>query len=200
LGVGRGNILVEVFIMKSRRLVLFVSILATAALGGLSSVHAQEPPKKVDAPPEKQEPVELKSGDNQGATIGGTSDMEDTGTTDTMQLAAQVDAQMQRVGVMVEKAQSLSRLFGDLAALHEGADKSEILMMQRMSDSMGAMAGEVKMSLQQYKKMLGDETASESGTIKADVQRLKGVMDGIVDQIAQGLQMLQAMQAQLGQG
>ena len=42
---------------------------------------------------------------------------------------------------------------------------------------MEMMAGEMVTSLQQYKKMLDDETYTDSGRVKAEVQSLKGVME-----------------------
>ncbi len=115
-------------------------------------------------------------------------------------VVAQIDATLQRMTALTKQAQSLSKSFGELAAAHHGADRSEVLMMQRMSDSMGTMAGEIKMSLQQYKTMIEDETSSQSGAMKTEVRALKGVIDGIAKNVEEGIQTLQKMQTALGQG
>lgn len=172
----------------------FVAVATFSPLSG----HAQEAPKKGDAPRQPTEPEELKPVLNPGAAAGATGEVGSA--MNYMDLMAQVDAAIQRMDALAVDAKALSVSFGNLASLHEGADRSEILMMQRMSDSMGMMAGETKVSLQQYKNLLNDETANESGQVKAEVQGLKSVMDGIVREIEQGLQTLHAMQAQLGQG
>jgi phage-related protein len=186
--------------MKSSMSVSVIAILAIVAIAGFASVrgYAQEPPKKGDYPKPPQTPPELKPQTTPTGSAGAVGYAEaDMNYAD---LALMVDESIARMEVAVEKARTLSTSFGELSALHEGADKSEILMMQRMSGSMGSMAAEMKVSLQQYKKLLDDETATESGKVKTEVQNLKGVMDGITNQIDQGLQTLQSMLAQLGQG
>jgi hypothetical protein len=126
--------------------------------------------------------------------------MDETSNVDYMNRMMEVDSTMRRVATLMEKSQTLSKSFSELAADHHGADKSEILMMQRMSDSMGTIAGEIKVSLQQYKKMLGDETTSESGRMKTEVQSFQGVLDGMASHIDEVLGTLQTLQVQLGQG
>jgi phage-related tail protein len=101
---------------------------------------------------------------------------------------------------LMEISATLSKSFAELATLHQGADKSEIQMMQRMSDSMGILAGEVKTTLQQYSKMLHDETTSESKPVRAEVDNLADLMTVIADQISEAVQTLQKLDAQLGQG
>lgn len=114
--------------------------------------------------------------------------------------STQIDSTMLRMSTLIEQSESLSKSFAQLAQLHHGADKSEVLMMQRMSDAMGAMAEEVRASLDVYKKMLGDETASDTGTMKEEVEGLKGILDGIAVQIDLALTTLQRLRLQLGQG
>ena len=111
--------------------------------------------------------------------------------------STQVDSTMQRMATIIETSQELSNSFAQLAERHHGADRSEVLMMQRMSDAMGAIAGEVKMSMAVYKKMLDDETASDTATMKVEVDNLKRVLDIIAVQVDLGIDMLQRLRLQL---
>jgi hypothetical protein len=175
------------------------AILSLVVAGALSPVWGDpqvDPQKRQGAPPQPIQP-EPKTPTDQPAQAGGMDDMNNMDYATRMM---QVDSSMQRVHILFEKSQTLSKSFGKLAVAHHGADKSEILMMQRMSDSMGTMAGELNTTLQQYKKMLGDETVSESGKMKTEVQSLKGYMDSIAGHVEEALQTLQKLQAQLGQG
>ncbi len=186
--------------MKTRMSLAIAAVFALVVVGALSSVWGdpqQEPSRTRPVPPSPPTPPESKIPTGQSGQLGG---MDDMGNVDYMNLMMQVDSTMQRMTVLMEKSQKISKSFGELAAPHHGADKSEILMMQRMSESMGTMAGEVKMSLQQYKKMLQDETASESGKMKGEIQSLKDVLDDIAGHIDEALQTLQMLQEQLGQG
>jgi len=185
--------------MRNRILVAVTAVLALAFAGSLSSAWAgpqQESPQKG---PERQTspvPDETKLQAQGGEVMG----MNDSTNADYESLRIQVDAMMQRMKTLTEKAQSYSKSFGELAAAHHGADRSEILMMQRMSDSMGMMAGEIKVSLQQYKDMLDDETASDSGAMRVEVQSFKGILDGIARYIEGAVNTLQTLQERLGQG
>jgi hypothetical protein len=117
-----------------------------------------------------------------------------------MTVIMQIDSMMQRADRLKHRAASYSQSFGALAENHHGADKKEILMMQRMSDSMGVMAGEIRMSLEQYKDMLEDETPSESGMAKAEVLSFKDVLDSIERDVDRAVNTLQTLQERLGQG
>jgi hypothetical protein len=121
-------------------------------------------------------------------------------TLDDESLKAQVDSTLLWMQSVISDAQSLSASFATLAPAHHGADRSEILMMQRMSDAMATMAGEVMTTLRQYKTMLDDETASDTGAMKADVQELKAAIVVIAGEVADAVQSLHRLQAQLGQG
>jgi hypothetical protein len=186
--------------MKTRVLIAVTAILAFAVAGSVSSVRAQmqqqSPPKKGKQLPTSPGPSQTTI-ENKGGVLGGT---EETAGTDHLSVIVQVDSMMQRMTLLRERAQSYSKSFGALAAAHHGADKSEILMMQRMSDSMGVMAGEITVSLQQYKDMLEDETTSESGGTKAEVESFRGTLDGIARYIEGAVNTLQALQERLGQG
>jgi hypothetical protein len=183
--------------MKTTMSLAISVIIAFVVAGPISSVWGQdqqEPKTTRPLPPPTPPPPATPE---QGGQLGGMDDMTDV---NYMNLMMQVDSTMQRMTILVGESQALSKSFAELAASHHGADKSEILMMQRMSDSMGVMAGEIKMSLQQYRKMLEDETVSESGRMKAEVQSFKGMLDGIVTHIEQSLQTLELLKGQLGQG
>jgi hypothetical protein len=95
---------------------------------------------------------------------------------------------------------ALSQSFSSLATLHHGADRSEILMMVRVSDAMGSMAAELKMTLAQYKHMLDDESSTESGAMKSEVDGLQAAMQVIAGEVNDAIQTLRRLEAQLGQG
>jgi hypothetical protein len=184
--------------MKKGLLFTTAAVLALAV--GISSVWAQsqtEPQKRQQGPTQVTPPDQKPP---TGQPTGQPGGMEDLQNADHAAVIAQVDATVERMTALAKQAQALSKSFGELAAAHHGADKSEVLMMQRMSDSMGTMAGEIKMSLQQYKNMLEDETSSQSGTMKTDVQSLKGIIDAIAQHVDEGIQTLQKMLTALGQG
>ena len=183
-----------------RRGLLFGTAGVLALAVGFSSVWAQsqtEPQKRQQGPtqitPPEQKPAAVQPTGQTGAT-------DDLQGADHATVIAQLDATLQRMTALTKQAQALSKSFGEIAAAHHGADKSEVVMMQRMSDSMGTMAGEIKMSLEQYKNMLEDETSSQSGAIKTEVQSLKGIIDGIARNVEEGVQTLQKMLTALGQG
>ena len=183
--------------MKTKILVAVAAIVAFAIAGSLSPVKGepqQEVPKKGRIQPTTQLPSETEfQGDKMGR-------MDDENTMENMSIIMQVDSMMQRMTVLMERTQAYSKSFGLLAAAHHGADKKEIQMMQRMSDSMGTMAGEIKMSLQQYKDTLENETTSESGSMRSEVQDFGGVFYGMATYIEQAVNTLQTLEEQLGQG
>jgi hypothetical protein len=117
-----------------------------------------------------------------------------------MTVVVQVDSMMERMAALRERAQSYSKSFSELAAIHHGADRKEILMMQRMSDSMGMMAEEIRVSLKQYKNMLENETASETGKTRAEVENFKFILDGIARDVEGAVNRLQILEERLGQG
>jgi ATP/maltotriose-dependent transcriptional regulator MalT len=120
--------------------------------------------------------------------------------TDDVALHEQLNSSMQHMRDLAVESQSLAQTFAKLAATHHGADRSEMLVMQRMSEAMGTMSGEVQASLAQYKQMLENETASDSGMMKAEVQGLKGALDVMAGEIDDAMQTLRKLQSQLGQG
>lgn len=121
-------------------------------------------------------------------------------TVDPSQLTAQVDSTMLQMESLIKQSQALSQSFASLAALHHGADRSEILVMQRVSDAMGAMAGELKMTLEQYKRMLEDETNTETGKMKSEVDGLHAAMEVIAGEVSDAIKTLHRLEGQLGQG
>jgi hypothetical protein len=186
--------------MKTRTLVAVVTFLAFAGAGSLSYAQGdrqQEPPKKGRAARTSPMPSETTTQNQGGGALGG---LNETPTTANVDVITQVDSMMQQMTMLKEKAQSYAKSFGVLAAVHHGTDKSEILMMQRMSDSMGMIAAEIEVSLRQYKEMLNDETASESGGTKAEVLSFTDILYGIAGYINGAVNTLQTLQERLGQG
>ncbi len=176
------------------------ALVATLVVAGFSCAWGSPHDRK--DPPEVKQQVQLPQPNTapqvgRGGQVGGMDEMIDV---DYMHLMQEVDSTMQRMTGLMDKSRVLSKSFEELAALHQGADKSEIQMMKRMSDSMGIMAGEIRTSLQQYKQLLSDETVSETGKMKAEVQSLRAMMDGIGYDVEQSLETLQTLQDQLGQG
>jgi len=121
-------------------------------------------------------------------------------TVEPLQLKAEVDSTMTRMDLLMKESLSLSQSFSSLATLHQGADRSEILMMQRVSDAMGSMAAELKSTLAQYKHMLDDESSSETGTMKSEVDSLQAAMQVIAGEVNDSIRTLRRLEAQLGQG
>jgi hypothetical protein len=121
-------------------------------------------------------------------------------TIDQLGLKVEADTTMAHMDLLMKQSLALSKSFAELAALHHGADRSEILVMERVSDAMGSMAGELKSTLGQYKKMLDDETTTETGTMKAEVDGLNAAMQVIAGEVTDAIQTLHRLEAQLGQG
>ncbi|HEX5130854.1 MAG TPA: hypothetical protein VFX92_00055 [Candidatus Krumholzibacteria bacterium] len=181
--------------MKTRFSLVVAALGVLTLLGApFAPARAQEAPKKGEVKPMEPVAPQKEAPLQKPGTIG------ETDTIEHAEMAVLVDASVTRATTLTKTAQGLSMSFGKLAALHEGADKSEILMMQRMSDAMGSMASEAGVSLQQYKRMLNEETAAESGAMRNEVTRFKAVLDGILDQVDRGLQSLTKLESQLGQG
>ncbi|MGD8414256.1 MAG: hypothetical protein PVF33_08485 [Candidatus Latescibacterota bacterium] len=188
--------------MKSRFLVAVAVTLMFAAAGSFSSVWAQtqqqqqQAPKKGQIHPTLQPVPETNTQNQPGETgrLGGETML------DHEFVIARVDSIIQRMTMLTERTRSYSKSFGSLAATHHGADKAEILMMQRMSESMGTMAGEVKLSLQQYKNLLEDEPSSENWKTRAEVQNLDAALNNIASYIEHAVNTLQTLQEHYGQG
>lgn len=121
-------------------------------------------------------------------------------TVDASALTAQADSTMRHMDLLMKQSLALSKSFAELATLHHGADRSEILMMQRVSDAMGSMAAELKGTLAQYKLMLNDETATETGAMKSEVDGLHAAMQVIAGEVTDAIQTLHRLEGQLGQG
>lgn len=121
-------------------------------------------------------------------------------TIDQLGLKVEADTTMAHMDLLMKQSLALSKSFAGLAALHHGADRSEILVMERVSDAMGSMAGELKSTLAQYKKMLDDETTTETGAMKAEVDGLNAAMQVIAGEVTDAIQTLHRLEAQLGQG
>jgi len=185
--------------MNTRLAFAVLAVLAFVAVGFSSGpAQSQTNTQKRQQGPTQVTPPEQKP--TTGQPTGQPGGMDDLQSADHAAVVAQIDAAIERMNAVSKQAQTLSKSFGELAATHHGADKSEVLMMQRMSDSMGTMAGEIRISLQQYRNMLEDETSSQSGAMKTEVQDLKGIIDGIARNLEQGMQTLQKMLTALGQG
>ncbi len=183
--------------MNARKMTVafVVSLVVTAAWLSTVPAIAQEAPRKGNVEEPKPVPTQPPSELDKPGVAGGM-----VARPDYADVYQQIDATARRMDEALTRSRAMSKSFGELAALHQGADRSEILMMQRVCDSMGTMASETATCLQQYRKMLDDETATESGTVKAEVQGLKSMIDGMATQIENGLNLLHAMQANLGQG
>jgi hypothetical protein len=168
-----------------------------ALLAAIIFVHtealAQAEPQKRPGPAPQSTPVPPLPAPAQPGPLGAPA-------IDMVRLKADVDSSIARMTVLMNESTALSASFGSLAALHHGADKSEILMMQRVSDAMGTMAGEVKVTLAQYQRMLDDETTLETGAMKSEVDGLHGAMEVIAGEVDDALKTLQRLEAQLGQG
>lgn len=186
--------------MRTRFLVAVAVTLVFSAAGSFSPVwgqlQQQQAPKKGQIHPTLQ-PLPETNTQNQ---FGKPGRLGVETIPDHKSVIAQVDSIIQRMTMLTERTRSYSKSFASLAATHHGADKTEILMMQRMSDSMGTMAGEVKVSLQQYKSLLEDETASENSKTRAEVQSLDGSLNSIASYIENAVNTLQSLQEQYGQG
>jgi hypothetical protein len=190
--------------IRTRNLSTALLVYAIAAAGALGpvSVPAQDAPKKgTDVKPERP-PGEVPPPTGQPGAPGGMgmeTDVQANAMNDA-DVAAQIDLTLAELKTLADRSKALSASFADLATLHEGADKSEILMMKRMSDSMQAMSAELQTSLMQYKKLLEEETVSESGAMRGEVRGLKTIMDGMARQVNSAVETLQSLQMQLGQG
>jgi hypothetical protein len=56
------------------------------------------------------------------------------------------------------------------------------------------------MTLAQYKHMLDDESSTESGAMKSEVDGLQAAMQVIAGEVNDAIQTLRRLEAQLGQG
>jgi hypothetical protein len=181
--------------MKTVLCIALASALAVATTLAPGHAFAQAEPEKRPGPVPQASPAPVPS---TVAQPGPTGAPEDDAT--RVNLKAALDSTMTRMDELMKQSTMLSSSFAELATLHHGADKSEILMMQRVSDALGAMADEVKQTVAQYKRMLDDESALETGAMKSEVDGLHAVMEVIAGEVDDALQTLQRLQAQLGQG
>ncbi len=174
-------------------LVMAAAVMVTMAWAG--AAHAQAEPDKRPGPAAQSGPKSPPQSPPAAAGPAGAPV-----TVDQIELKADVDSTMAHMDGLMEQSLALSKSFSQLAALHHGADRSEILMMQRVSEAMGSMAAELKSTLAQYKKMLDDETATETGVMKAEVDGLNAAMQVIASEVTEAMRTLHRLEAQLGQG
>ena len=171
----------------------FVMMAVALTLGlAQNMARAQETPNKLSGPQTSptQPPEAMPASGPMGAPV----------TIDQLGLKVEADTTMAHMDLLMKQSLALSKSFAGLAALHHGADRSEILVMERVSDAMGSMAGELKSTLAQYKKMLDDETTTETGAMKAEVDGLNAAMQVIAGEVTDAIQTLHRLEAQLGQG
>jgi hypothetical protein len=179
--------------MKKTRVVLVGVAVVMVAVAWQPQARGQVEPQKRAGPRTEvvaKEPAPVRSPGPIGAPV----------TVDQLALKTEVDTTMTRMDRLMKQSLVLSQSFAELAALHHGADRSEILMMQRVSDAMGSMASELKTTLAQYKRMLDDETSSENGAMKAEVDELNSAMQVIAGEVMDAIQTLRRLEGQLGQG
>jgi hypothetical protein len=174
----------------------------TTAVGEMEARAEAAPPKRQAEEPDKHPAPgrQLDPGATAPVTMPASGPVGAPVTVDPLQLKANVDSTMTRMDSLMKESMALSQSFSSLAALHHGADKSEILMMQRVSDAMGSMASELKTTLGQYKRMLDDETSAETGTMKSEVDGLQAAMTVIAGEVDDAIRTLHRLEAQLGQG
>ena len=188
---------------KPTPLVVIITAMAMATALGQMEARAQVAPAKrpVEEPDKHPAPGRQLVDPGAGPAAAPAAGPEGAPVTvDPLQLKADVDSTMARMDSLMKESLALSQSFASLAALHHGADKSEILMMQRVSDAMGSMAAELKTTLAQYKRMLDDETSTETGAMKSEVDGLQAAMTVIAGEVDDAIRTLHRLEAQLGQG
>jgi len=173
--------------------VILLALALTTAFGQVDA-RAQAEPEKRPGPGRQLDPNQIPPVMPVSGPIGSPISVE------PLQLKAEVDTTMTRMDSLMKQSLALSQSFASLATLHHGADRSEILMMVRVSDAMGSMAAELKMTLAQYKHMLDDESSTESRTMKSEVDGLQTAMRVIAGEVNDAIQTLHRLEAQLGQG
>jgi hypothetical protein len=176
-----------------RSVAIVAAMVLTTTVGQLYAKENAEPQKRPGPAPAsgpQDPPPPAPAAGPAGAPV----------TVDMNELTAQADSTMRHMDLLMKQSLALSKSFSELAELHHGADRSEILMMQRVSDAMGSMAAELKGTLAQYKLMLDDETATESGAMKSEVDGLEVAMQVIAGEVNDAIQTLHRLESQLGQG
>ena len=180
--------------MRKQRIVITALAMAVTLACAQSIARAQ-------AEPQKRPGAGAQSGPNKPPEVPPASGpMGAPVTIDQLQLKAEADTAMVQMDLLMKQSLALSKSFAELAALHHGADRSEILVMERVSDAMGAMAAELKSTLAEYKHMLDDETTTETGAMKAEVDGLNAAMQVIAGEVTDAIQTLRRLESQLGQG
>jgi len=179
-----------------KRPIALVFLAAALAMTTLAptGARAQAEPEKRPGPAPQHGPKAPPAETPQPGPVGAPEAI------DPIAVKADIDSTMQRMDRLIAQSVTLSASFAQIAALHHGADRSEILVMQRMSDAMGAMAGELKATLAEYKRMLDDETSTETGAMKSEVDGLHAAMEAIAGEVNDAIQTLHRLEAQLGQG
>ncbi len=177
--------------MRRQNGLVLMAVALTLALAQ-SMARAQDTPNKLSGPHTSpaRPPETVPAAGPIGAPV----------TIDQPALKAEADSAMVHMDLLMKQSLALSKSFAELAVLHHGADRSEILVMERVSDAMGSMAGELKSTLAQYKHMLDDETTTETGAMKAEVDGLNAAMQVIAGEVADAIQTLHRLESQLGQG
>ena len=179
--------------MKKQSLFVVMAMVSTLTLAH-NMARAQAEPQKRPGPAVQSGPQSPPQVMPPAGPIGAPV------TVDPLQLKAEADSAMVHMDLIMKQSLDLSKSFAQLASLHHGADKSEILVMERVSDAMGSMASELKSTLVQYKRMLDDETSTETGAMKAEVDGLNAAMQVIAGEVTDAIQTLHRLESQLGQG
>lgn len=116
----------------------------------------------------------------------------------------QMDQMIQRMGQMQERLQAMEQhmqqaMQGDM---QQQMTQQQLQQQQHMSDVAGAMremTTQMRATMMQVRTMAQDPTMHEDGAFQQEMERLREHMQGMVDEMASGMQVLERLQERTGQ-
>ena len=102
-------------------------------------------------------------------------------------------AMSEHMSDMMERSHHLSQMLGQMMENHQGAMHGQMGNLQQMSQSMGAMAQQMKANLTWCQEMLQDETMMKEPGMQQDISQYQEHMQKMSDQMEGALQNLEKM-------
>lgn len=112
---------------------------------------------------------------------------------------SQMSGMMQNMSQIMERANDLSQTLGSMMKMHQGSMGEQMQTMQQMSQSIGAMAEQMKANMQRYDHMLQNGGMMNNKAMQQQMQGFRGHMEGMAKQMGQALDSLESMTKTLQQ-
>jgi hypothetical protein len=105
----------------------------------------------------------------------------------------QMQAIMQQMTVVMNRSHQLSGTLGRMMQQQQGTMKDQMQMMQKMSDSMGLMAAQMKTSVEQSNELLQNKTMMQDQGMQQGMNNFRASMEKMTREMETALSNLEMM-------